>query len=55
LAQRNSDAYLPKVANTLNNLEVLLGEQNRLDEARQDLEEALGIYQSFAERFGKDI
>ena len=41
---------LPDVARTLNNLGILHSVQNRMDEARQAYEEALGTYLRFAER-----
>ena len=44
---------------TLNNLGDLDSDQNRMEEARQAYEEALGIYQRFAvldpDRFGQDV
>jgi hypothetical protein len=58
LAQKNPDVYLPKVADTLNNVGIL-EDQNRMEEARKELVEALTIYESFAknnpERFSADV
>jgi hypothetical protein len=48
--RKNPDTYLPYVAKTLNNLGILTIAQNRMDEARQAFEEALGIFQRFAAR-----
>src|SRR5262249_23613984 len=50
LARKNPDTYLPSMAGTLKNLGVLHRDQNRMAEARQGYEEALAIYQRFAER-----
>ena len=48
LAEQNPDMYLPHVAATLNNLGVLHGRENRMEEAREASEEALKIYEKFA-------
>jgi tetratricopeptide (TPR) repeat protein len=44
------EAYPPHLADTLNSLGLLYWAQNRLDEARQNYEEALGIYKRLAAR-----
>jgi tetratricopeptide (TPR) repeat protein len=41
--------YRPYVARTLNNLGVLYRDENRMEEARKAYEEALQIYQAFAQ------
>jgi hypothetical protein len=48
LAQKNPEAYLPYVAQTLTNLGVL--NQNRPEQARKEYTEALQIYEEFAKR-----
>ena len=52
-------ARLPEVAETLNNLGVLNHDQKRMEEARQELGEALQIYEPFAkqdsQRFSADV
>lgn len=50
LAEADGDDYLPWVAVTLNNLAVVHRAQNQTREARQALEEAMGIYREFAYR-----
>jgi hypothetical protein len=47
---RYTGGYLPYVAMTLNNLGLLDRDQNRMAEARKDYEEALAIYEAFAQR-----
>jgi len=42
--------YLPAVAHTLNNLANLDRAQNQMEAARKGFEEALNIYERFAER-----
>ena len=50
---------MPYVAASLNNLGVLDRDQNRMEEARKDYEEALNIYEAFAkqdpEEFSSDV
>jgi hypothetical protein len=41
---------LPYVAATLNDLGILDSDQNRMEEARKEFEEALKIYEAFAEQ-----
>lgn len=59
LAQKNPEANLAGVAETLINLGVLDRDQNRPDEARQEFEEALQIYETLAkqdsQRFSADV
>ena len=59
LAQKNPEAYLPDVAETLNNLGVLFRKQNRTQEAKQAYAEALQIYEVIAkqdpQRFSADV
>jgi tetratricopeptide (TPR) repeat protein len=50
MAQQNPDAYLPKVAETLNSLGFVAREQKQLAEARQYYEEALEIRQRLAQQ-----
>src|SRR5260370_42220017 len=50
LAQKNPDAYLPHVADTLNNLGILDHDQNRMDQARLDYQEALRTYHGLAQK-----
>jgi tetratricopeptide (TPR) repeat protein len=50
LAKRNPDAYLPYVANTLNNLGQLSRAENRNADARKQFEQALDIFRQFAAR-----
>jgi hypothetical protein len=49
LAQKEPETYLSHVAATLNNLGILDRAQNRPEEARKEYEEALKIYEVFAE------
>jgi tetratricopeptide (TPR) repeat protein len=59
LAEKNPDAYLPYLAVTLNDLASLDRDQERMETARKELEEALGIFEQFAatnaERFQSDV
>jgi tetratricopeptide (TPR) repeat protein len=48
LAAKNPDAFLPKVADTLNNLAILYSNINQLEIALEEFEEALGIYRDLA-------
>ena len=48
LAAANPDAYLPDVADTLNNLGEMHSDNNRYEEAEGEYKEALGIYEEFA-------
>jgi tetratricopeptide (TPR) repeat protein len=50
LAQKNSDIYLPSVAQTLNNLGYLDRARNRVEEARNEYAEALDIYETLAKK-----
>ena len=50
LAQSNLPAYLPDVAGTLNNLAILYGHTQRLEQAEQAYQEALGIFRELARR-----
>ena len=56
---KNPNVYLPDVATTLNNVGNLQIAQKRMGAARQECEEALSIYQRFAQRdpeqFGADV
>ena len=48
LAKTNPAAYLPDVADTLNNLAVLHDDNNRYEDAEKEYTEALKIYEAFA-------
>ena len=50
LAQQNPEAYLPKVATSLNNLGVLLRDTNDLKKAQDYYEEALQIHRELAQQ-----
>ena len=50
LAQKNPETYLPYVALTLNNLGNLDRDQNRMEEARKEFEEALQIRRELAQK-----
>lgn len=50
LAQKNPEAYLPQVATTLNNLGILDGAQNRMNDARKEHEQALKTYRKLAQK-----
>jgi tetratricopeptide (TPR) repeat protein len=49
-AHHDPETFLPYVAETLNNLGNLHRAQNLIDEGRQALQEALGIYENLARR-----
>ena len=44
LAQKEPETYLPRVANTLNNLGIFDSDKNQMNKARMEYEEALKIY-----------
>ena len=48
LAAKNPDAYLPRVADTLNNLALLHADTNQLELAEEEYQEALKIYRDLA-------
>jgi tetratricopeptide (TPR) repeat protein len=50
LAQKDAEAYLSHVAITLNNLGILDQDQNQVNDARKEYEEALKIYRGLAEK-----
>src|SRR5258708_4046600 len=49
-AQKNPETYRPDVAATLNNLVILNRDQGRMEEARQELAEALQTYRELAQK-----
>src|SRR5262249_21029748 len=50
LARKEPETYLPKVAQTLNNLGIVDSAQNRAKEARRAFTEALKIYRELAQK-----
>jgi hypothetical protein len=48
LAKVNPDIYLPEVASTLYNLAIFDAAENRMEVARKEFQEALGIYEQLA-------
>jgi tetratricopeptide (TPR) repeat protein len=50
LAQKDPETYLSHVAITLNNLGIFDEDQNQVNEARKEYEEALKIYRGLAEK-----
>ena len=50
LSKKNPEAYLPRVATSLNNLGVLLSDTNNLEQARDNYEEALQICRELAKQ-----
>ncbi len=50
MAEKSPDAYLPKVANTQNNLGILYDDLGRFEDAEKAYLEALEIYKELAEK-----
>src|SRR6267143_1652861 len=51
LAQKEPEAYLPEVAQTLNNLGTSDSAQDRMAEARKEYEEGLKTYRKLAQKY----